>query len=215
MDYANLTAMVNVNYSFASVVTMLLFPLLLLSCANSTEGTGAVFEGLEGELGFEDALCGDNLMAYVADGDSNLYVASVYELAVQELLNAEIENNVWIYKNEQGKVERRPAKTLNIEEYWPKLSTINWTYVNGYTCEKRKAGFALPVHDVKKKKKQAKIIYETEEDESWCMYSKYDRCKVIWIEKSGQFIKLRNGRILKRNGEPVRVRATVQMMSCR
>lgn len=156
----------------------------------------------------------EEIMAYVLEDDESIYVSEAHEEEVQQRLAANVRGEVWVYKNEKDAEERRKRKLLDLDKYWPKLSIVIWTYVKGYSCEEKPKGFLLPIHNVGDRKKKPVLIYETEEKDKWCIYNKYGSCKVVWKEKKGKFIKLRNGKILKKGGKPVRVEKTVKIMSC-
>ena len=117
MDSINCNAMVNID-SFVKKLITLFFCVSLIavlySCNKISEGAGGMFEGIEGELGFSDELCGSNLMAYITEDDSSIYVSEMFENEIRQTLDAKIEGDIWIYKNENGDLQQRPKKELKI-----------------------------------------------------------------------------------------------------
>lgn len=156
----------------------------------------------------------DAIMAYEIQGEENIYVSEKYLLEVQNKLSAKIDGEIWIYKNEKNEEVKRKQKEIDFDKYWPKLSIIIWTFVDGYTCEERDKGYLLPIHDFKKKKKKPVLIYETEAKGNWCIENKKGgSCKVLWVEKN-RFLKTRNGKILTKKGKPIVLNKKVKIMSC-
>lgn len=198
---------------------MIAFFALLSGCISNkrivTENGIAGIEFIEDEIStpFQE-LNTDAIMAYEIADEKNIYVAEKYLVEVQNKLSAKIEGDIWIYKNEKNEEVKRKQKKPEFDKYWPKLSIIIWTFVDGYTCEERDKGYLLPIHDFKKKKKNPVLIYETEEKTNWCITNKKGgSCKVFWVEKN-RFLKTKNGKILTKKGKPIVIKKKVKIMSC-
>ncbi len=203
-----------INYFIISFLALFVLESCSIFSPVLDPGVGGIFQDTTQVLSLSEENIEDDIMAYVLTDDAILYVAPAHEKEVQQALGAEIKDNVWTYKNDLGVVQHRPRKDLDADQYWNQVATIKWTKIKGYRCEEKPKGFFLPVHDVRSDRNKAKLVYETQAKGNWCIYRKYDYCNLVWKDTKGTYIKLRNGKVLKRNGKVVRIQTTVKLMSC-
>jgi len=139
-----------------------------------------------------DHIDASHLMAYVAEDDPAIYVSKGFEEQVATLTAARIEGQVWFLKEDNG--QGREKKELKPEDYYPRVSIVKWTYLQGFRCEEKEAGTWI---NVLNKKGRFVRSYKTTEKASWCM-SGDGSCKIILKEVTGEFWSRREGRGRKR-----------------
>lgn len=170
----------------------------------------------ESDIDFmEDWLEANELMAYVMNDDESIYIDDNSVEEIQNELKATIVDNTWSYKNENGDMIQRNQKPLNLKDYSSRVAIVKWSYARGYDCQERPKGYKLPIHRAGDRNRKIIAAYETDAKGNWCIDDRRRRCKFGWKNVTSRFIKVKDGKLVKRNGKYVRSRrATMRIMVC-
>ncbi len=108
----------------------------------------------------------EDLVAYVTKDSDTIYVAQGFEEVIATDLEAKIEGDVWLLKEEDFGV-KRPLKLLD----WRKWNSnvyieVEWTYLNGHDCQKKKKGQFVDFFDNNGVFQRS---YRVPEDSHWCI----------------------------------------------
>ena len=177
------------------IVPCLFFLMIIgYSCESTTETRDAVIginenkdERIEDIMDFVDP---DQPLAYIVEGELTIYIARGYEEAVAKALDANIENGIWLLKEENFAVKREP-KELKWEDWYPRLAIIRWTYMRGFTCVEKPAGSWI---NITNKKNKFVRSYKTTEKDWWCQREVGQSCKVVNKLTPGDYYTKREGR---------------------
>ena len=157
----------------------------------------------------ENFLPTEDILAYVLDNDASIYVAKGHEKMVEKKLDAEIDGDIWQFKEDGEPAKRRLTVYESIQ--MSTMSVIKWIYFDGFECKLIPAGAWVKLYKRERGwnswKYKVIMLFKTTEESTWCVRSSRRRCRTVWDEYTGEYKR-------RRNGKWVTVRETHRIGAC-
>lgn len=177
------------NHQKLIVALLLIAPVILLFFV----GCSATSSGFLHEPEYPEKVMNyiqqSDLLAYIEKNNDTIFVAEGYESLISQKLEAKIESDIWLLKDENFAV-KRPLRLLDPRKWHPNVYIeVEWTYLNNHDCIKRKKGEFVNFYN-----NDGKFVrsYRITKDSYWCIKNNKNdglehACKTRYQAIRGEF----------------------------